>query len=127
MKQFFLKEKAGASNKKKKKNTQSDQTEKVYSMSMVVNSEQKEENLGNQAEPVHLESVVANMERKKEKAKGESFIWKPKHKKDEKPPIPFNSKLNNCVHAFEIACKNMVKMCVEFKEPGSAMHYGINP
>ncbi|XP_057432285.1 uncharacterized protein LOC130725041 [Lotus japonicus] len=49
LKQFFLKQKAGASNKKKKKNTQSDQTEKVYSMSMVVNSEQKEENLGNQA------------------------------------------------------------------------------
>ncbi|XP_057418051.1 uncharacterized protein LOC130712234 [Lotus japonicus] len=127
LKQFFLKEKAGASNKKKKKNTQSDQTEKVYSMSMVVNSEKKEENLGNQAEPVHLESVVANMERKEEKAKGESFIWKPKHKKDEKPPIPFNSKLNNCVHAFEIACKNMVKMCAEFKELGSAMHYGVNP
>ncbi|XP_057422236.1 uncharacterized protein LOC130716069 [Lotus japonicus] len=127
LKQFFLKEKAGASNKKKKKNTQSDQTEKIYSMSMVVNSEQKEENLGNQAEPVHVESVVANMERKEEKAKGESFIWKPKHKKDEKPPIPFNSKLNNCVHAFEIACKNMVKMFAEFKDPGSAMHYGVNP
>ncbi|XP_057432360.1 uncharacterized protein LOC130725124 [Lotus japonicus] len=126
LKQFFLKEKAGASNKKKKKNTQNDQTEKVYSMSMVVNLEQKEENLRNQAEPVHLESVVANMEQKEEKTKGESFIWKPKNKKDDKPPIPFNSKLNNCVHAFEIACKNMVKMCAEFKEPRSATHYGVN-
>ncbi|XP_057418516.1 uncharacterized protein LOC130712714 [Lotus japonicus] len=38
LKQIFLKEKAGASNKKKKEDAQSYQTKQVYSMSMVVDS-----------------------------------------------------------------------------------------
>ncbi|XP_057434358.1 uncharacterized protein LOC130727097 [Lotus japonicus] len=112
LKQFFLKEKAGATNKKKKEDAQNDQTKEVYSMSMVVNSEQKEE---------------IDSKQKEEKVKGGCFQWKPKRKKEEKSSIPLNSKLNDCILAVEVACKNLTKVFAQLKDPESAMHFGINP